>query len=177
MRKLQMPRMSQSLVSDMFRSTLGVFCDHVERQQTFSREDAMELLSTCDIVRLVMDRSWELTQGQLNSGIEGKKMAATLNEYIALFESSERAFGVGLNRIRAANLTHVEQAKGLSLLKELQQIAEKRRQELSKLLQWLQAPRSDTGFASLPGDRGTKDAAGYIGLDEFNAQFLAGGDK
>src|SRR6267378_2086244 len=78
--------MSQTLASDMIRKSLDVFLETVERSHDFPADEVRELLDSCEIPALVLEGLWELTQGFLDRGMEGKRLAFLLKEFVDVFK-------------------------------------------------------------------------------------------
>ena len=58
---------------------------------------------------------------------------------------------------------------------EVVQLVQRRRDELSKLSEWVSRPLPDVDLSTLRGGENTPTAAGFVSLDDFLADFLADG--
>jgi hypothetical protein len=162
--------MAQALTSDMVQKSLGALLDRVERQHDFAPDEAQELLASCEIGSLVLERLWQLVQGMLDRGIEGSKLTFLLKELVDVVELGRKAFERARARVTAANLPPDEKAEGESMLKQVEVRTAEMRGELSALLRWLETPPKAVDPSSLPGGRGNKDTPGYVNLDDLTAR-------
>lgn len=165
--------MAQTLASDMVRKSLDIFLESAQRPHDLSPDEMRELLASCEIPALVLEGLWQLTQRFLDRGTEGTHLAFLLKECVDVFDLGIKAFDTARARVKAADLTPEERTAGVSLLTQAGQRAVARRDELSALLQRLETPPRDVMASSLPGDRGKREAGGYVGLDDLTARLLS----
>ena len=165
--------MAPTLPSEMARKSVAVLLEWVERQETFSPDEAQELLASCEIGSLVMERLWVLSQGFLDRGMEGKKLTFLLKEFVDVLELGGKAFDVARERVKAADLTAQERAEGINALDRAGRRAAEMREEWSSMISWLEAPRPMIDIEALPKNAGGPGAEGYITLDELTERLLA----
>jgi hypothetical protein len=169
-------KMPQTIASDMARKSFGALLERVERQGSFSPEEAQELLASCEIGSMVLERLWRLAQGCLDRGMESKKLTFLVKEFMDVIELAIKTFGTARERAKVAGLTPDERAEGLSSLELQGQRAAEMHNELSALLRWLQKPAKTLGPLTLPADRGDREAEGYVDLNDLTARLLSHGD-
>ena len=166
--------MTQTLTSDMVRSSLDVFLARVEEPHEFSAEEVRELLSSCEIPVLVLERLWLQIQGILDRGMECRKFCTFLNGAINVLELGVKAFTAAQAPVRNADLSSQEKEEGLSKLQQAGRRAVEMRDKLAKLVRWISTPPRPIDPATLPSGRGDPNAPGYISLDDLMEQWLAG---
>lgn len=159
-----------SLASDMVRKSLDTFLAKAEQADALSPDDARELLASCAIPIVVLEKLGQLTLAFLDRGIEARYLAFLLKEFLDVLELGTKAFAAARSKVAIADLPTEERAEGVLMLEQAVRRAEEMRGEsaglLSRLTPWHVDP------ASLPGERGDKDAKGYISLDDLTALLL-----
>jgi hypothetical protein len=165
--------MALTLPSDMARKSVAVLLERVEQQDAFSPDEARELLASCEMGFLVLERLWVLSQGFLDRGMESRKLTFLLKEFVDILELGVKAFEVARDRVKSAGLTSQEKAEGLNALDRAGRRAVEMREEWSSMVSWLEAPRPQIDPESLPRDGGEQDAKGYITLDELTDRLLS----
>src|SRR5438552_17112699 len=113
--------MPQTLASDMAQKSFGALLERVEQQHDFSPDEAQELLASCEIGSVVLERLGQLTQRFLDRGMERKKLTFLLREFVDVMNSGIRAFDRARERVNLADLTPEEKAEGISRLEQLGQ--------------------------------------------------------
>jgi hypothetical protein len=162
--------MAQTLTSEMAQKSLGALLDRVERQREFSPDEARELLASCEIGSLVLERLWQLAQELLDRGIEGRKLTFMLKELADVVELGRRAFDGARARVATADLTPEEKSAGESMLKQVDLRTAEMRDELTALVRWLETPPAEVDPSSLPGGRADRDAQGYVNLEDLTSR-------
>lgn len=168
--------MPSTLSSDMARKSVAVLLERVERQDAFSPDEARELLDSCEMGLLVIERLGLLAQGFLDRGMEGKKLTFLLKELVDVLELGVKAFDVARQRVLAAGFAPQEAAEGLSAIGRAGRRAAEMRDEWSALVKWLETTPPEVDPAALPQGGGEREAEGYINLDDLTARLLSGGN-
>jgi hypothetical protein len=168
--------MQQTIASDMARKSFGALLEGVERHGNFSPDEAQELLVSCEIGSMVLERLWRLGRECLDRGMESKKLTFLVKEFLDVIELGVKTFDTALEKVKVANFTPEERADGLSLLEVQGRRAAKMHEELSALLRWLETPAKPLGPLNLPADRGDREATGYVDLDDLTARLLSRGN-
>jgi hypothetical protein len=168
--------MSPTLPLDMARKSVATLLERVEQQDAFSPDEARDLLASCEMGILVLERLWVLAQGFLDRGMESRKLTFLLKEFVDVLELGVKAFDVARERVRSAGLTSQEKVEGLSALERAGRRAVDMREEWSALVSWLETPPPEIDPQSLPEGVGEPEAEGYITLDELTNRLLSGRD-
>ncbi len=166
--------MTQTLASDMARKSLTVFLERAEGQSVFSAEEAKEFLSGCEITNVILEKNWLLIQALIDRGVEGRKFAFLAKEGVDVLELAIKGLDVARAKISAADLATEEKTAGISTLEAAGRRAVAMRDELLKLLRWVETPPRPIDIASLPTGRDDPNVPGYIDMDEFLAEFVSG---
>jgi hypothetical protein len=168
--------MPQALAPDMARKSLDTLLQRVEQQRHFSADEARELLASCELAALILERLWRLVQGFLDRGMERTKLLFFLKELVDVLALGQKAFDVAQARAKAADLTPQEGLEGLSLLERAGRRAAQMHDDLLSLVRWLETPPSDVDRSSLPAGREDPDAGKYVSLDDLTARLQSGRD-
>jgi hypothetical protein len=169
--------MTQTLASDMVQRGLTVLLERTRQQREFSADEARQLIDSCEIGFILVERIWNLAQGFLDRGMEGRKLAFLLKESLDIFALSVEAFEAARSKVEASGLAEEEKNAGSAGLEKWSRRAEKMRDELSSLLRWLETLPPAVNPSSLPGGRENREAAGYVDLDDLTARLLSGGGE
>jgi hypothetical protein len=164
--------MSQTLASDMVRKGLSVLLERVERQQDFPPRDVADLLTSCDMTAVFLDRLWQLAQGCLDRGLEGKQLSSLLKELVETLELGIKALILARERMQTA-----KPPADVSMLERSLQLAAHRRDELVALVSRLETSSRAVALASLPTGRGERESDGYVSLESLQDRLLSGGDR
>ena len=159
--------MALTLASDMAHKSLGTLLERVERQREFSSDQARELIASCEVGSLALERCWQLVQEFLSRGMERRQLIFFLKELLDGIELGLKAFNVAHTRIKAADLTSEEKADSVGLVERVSRRSVEMRDELSALLRWLETPQPAIDPLTLPAGRGNRDAEGYVNLDDL----------
>jgi hypothetical protein len=165
--------MAQALASDIARRSLGALLERVEGQQRFSPDEARELMAGCEVTAGVQEVLGHLVQGFLARGMEGRKLAFLLKEFVDILEIARKAYAVARERVEAAELPPEECAAAVALLGRAGQRAATMGGEWSGLVRRLETPPRPIDPGTLPADRGEQQAKGYRSLDELAAGLLS----
>jgi hypothetical protein len=65
--------MTRTLASNIARSSFDTFLESARGQDRLSTDEAREFVVSCEIPIAVLDKRWQLIQGLLDRGIEGKR--------------------------------------------------------------------------------------------------------
>ena len=123
-----------------------------------------------------LDGLWNVIQGFSKRGIEGRKCALLLTEYLDVVSMGMKAFDAARVRLAAAALSKNEVAIATAMLEGASRRAVEIRDRMVRIKRLLETPPREIDPASLPAGRDDPDAPGYISMDEFRAQFLSGGN-
>jgi hypothetical protein len=168
--------MAPTLPSDMARKSVATLLERVEQQDAFSPDEGRDLLASCEMGFLVLERVWVLAQGFLDRGMESWKLTLLLKEFVDVLEVGVKAFDVARERVKSSGLTSQDKAEGLSALGRAERRAAEMREELSSLVNWLETPFPEIDPQSLPERVGEREAEGYITLDDLTNRLLSAKD-
>ena len=164
--------MPQTLASDIAQKSLDVLIERAGQPRNGSADDTQEILDNCEIPYLLIERLWRSVQESLDRGVEERKFLGLLKDCLAVIERATRTMETVRERVKSASLSPLDKAKGLSLLDRLDQSAVKKRDELTKLLRWIERPRPEIDLSKLPVTKVGREAEGFIDHDELMDQFL-----
>jgi len=165
--------MPQILTSEMARKSFGALLEGVERQEDFSPDEAHELLASCEMGSLVLERLWHLAQGFLDRGMEARKLTFLVKELVDVIELGIKALDTARERVKAAAIAQEKRAEAIAMLELQGRRATEIRDELLALVRWLETPRPAVTPSSLPVDAGDRDAQGYVDLKDLTARLLS----
>jgi len=157
----------------MARKSLGAVLERVEQPQDFSFDEGWQLLAGCEIGFVVLEKLWDLSQGFLNRGMEGRKLTFLLKEFVDVLDLGSKVFKAARTRLPGAKLPPEEEAEAVFRLEGLGRRVAERRDELSALVSWLETPLSEVAPSLLPVGRENRDAEGFVSLDDLTARLLS----
>ncbi len=145
--------MSQLLASEIVGKGLNAFLERVERQEPLSAAEARQLLASCDLPIVLLERYWQLVQGSLDRGMERESLLVLLKEAMDNLEQGARTFATARTRINSADLASEERTAGSDMLEYAHARASRMLGELSSLYNRLTAPPREMEVATLPEER------------------------
>lgn len=98
-----------------------------------------------------------------------------LKEFADVLEVGLRTYALVREKVAASLLPVAEQEQGVQALRRYEARCADRLGRVSELVKWIEADRSQIDPARLPSESGGRGAEGYVGLDTFEADFLARG--
>src|SRR5438309_1699734 len=134
--------MSRTVASDMAHRSLDALFERLEQQGHYSMDEARELLASCEIGGMVLERLWQFAQACLDRGMEASRLIAVLKELADVANVGAKSFQAACDRIQDSDLAADEKSQGISALMRAGRRASQMGDELMPMLRWLMKPTS-----------------------------------
>jgi hypothetical protein len=163
--------MTSALTLEIARSSLRPVQDALRNQERrFARQDVWELLEACKIQASVAEMTWEVFQGFIEFGAEGRSLCASAKEAKEALAQTLETFSQAREVASGKTPRHgVREDDLLLILEDAARRVRQIREKFVSLLERIDVLPPPLDPAKLTG------AGNYVGSDEFLAQ-LKGGD-
>jgi hypothetical protein len=154
--------MSDTLTLESARGGVRPFVERVEQNRGLSPADVEEVLQNAVIPVFLLEQLWSTAKEMMDRGVEHGKLVTVLTDLLNMTDRCIQAFAAVQAQATSPEVLAEETRRLMAI-----------RAGVSKLLDWLTAPRPPIDPSKLPPARGGRHAAVFISLDEFKARLRA----